>query len=124
MKTAYTKKRAQQIIDIADLLKNEQYYLDDKKARQDLASIYKQVMNIGASFPPRQLSMNTSISTKLYKRVSRSCPYCVKPADMKKAVAKAIKYIKDYADVLQQWLDDNDYESLPNDIHQLRPTIK
>ena len=122
MKTEYSLNRASQMIKMSKALKNEQFYLGSRKNRIDLASVFKQLMNCGSGFPARPLSMNNHLPTKLNRRISNSCPYCVKESKMRDYIKEAIQLINQYADTLKEWIEDSDFQDLPNDVHQLQPT--
>jgi hypothetical protein len=124
MKTPYSLTRAQDMINMTNTVKSDQYYLKSRKNRNELASIFKQLMNCGGSFPPRPLSMNSHLPRQLAKRTSNSCPYCVKESQMKKYIQQAKDLINQYADILKVWLDDSDYQELSDDVHELEPTKK
>ena len=120
----YQIQRAQHVVDQSKKLLNMQAYIDSKKNRQELAGFYKEVMFIGANYPERPVGMNVHIATMLNKRISKTCPACVKPAKMKEYIKKAVEYIQNYAVVLQKWIDDQDKNSnLSSNVHDLEPNI-
>jgi len=122
MKTEYSLRRAKAMIQMSKDLKNQQFYVKSRKNRDELASVFKQMMNCGGSFPARPLSMNNHLPSKLQKRTSNTCPYCVKESQMIKYIKQAIELIDQYAKILAIWIDDSDFQDLPNDVHQLDPT--
>lgn len=101
---------------------NDEHYIKNKKSRAELASLYKQIKNAGNSLPDRPLGFNDFTYSQLMKRISRTCPSCVKPAVMKSHIQDAKSKIEQYQTILQEWLADDSYQELPNDVHKLRPT--
>ena len=41
---------------------------------------------------------------------------------MRDYIKQAIQLINQYADILKEWIEDSDFQDLPNDVHQLQPT--
>lgn len=123
VKSEYNLRRAAELIKESDSLHVTEVYIKSKEKRQALASLYKQMMNAGASLPDRPIGFNTYTYAQLNKRVSKSCPHCVKPKDMRSRIQEARSKIHQYKVVLQEWLDDDGYTELPNDVHQLRPNV-
>ena len=123
MATEYSKKVAKRIIEKADKLEKDSVYLNSRKQRESLADFYKEIINVGYSLPQRKMKMNNAIAKKLYKRISESCPACVKKKNMQNYIHQAKLHITEYANILEKWLDDTDVSGLPDDVHQLGPTV-
>ena len=122
MQTDYQFRVANSFIaEIANIEEAEKY-LENSVKRNSLALLYKSIINIGQGFPKRQLSMNTNVSSKLYKRVSDTCSQCVKRSEMKKCIDSAINDLKYYSKELKNFIGNSEELIGPKTIHDLRPT--
>lgn len=89
--------------------------------RKALASLYKQMVNIGAGFPDKP-AYSTDIPRILCKKVDNGCPACVKTRVMAQNIDSAMSFIKSYARTLEAIINELGGQEKEVNIHDLTPT--
>lgn len=116
-----TKQRkiniAERLIQIAENLLESEVYFKSKVRRNDLAGYYKEFLYLDSNFP--SLPGSRDVADKLQKRISKSCPACVTPQNMKIYIMSAITYIEKYGELLKVMIEEID--NPPLSVHDLTP---
>ena len=109
---------ANRLIQVSNNLLSPEMYFKNRARRRDLSGYYKEFYHLGSAFP--QVPGNLALASKLDKRISRSCPACVSPDNMKIYIESAIRFIEQYGAKLEVMVEqiDNPIKS----VHDLKPT--
>lgn len=118
----YRERTRKTVLQKLNSLLSVETYLGNKKLRQDLAGLYKQVKSLGNGFPSASFFQG-GISDTLMKSVSNSCSSCVSTSRMKKEIETALLHLEKYKILLLDGKESETTIEPPKTIHELRPNI-